>query len=1064
MTFDVELLEITKNNMAEAQFMAANFINKKLRNRIFFNAIAAESVINYIGKLGIDISNLANIHSIKRIVEKIDISDIILSNIHIDVRVAFDKAGVYIPKSHSALSIVPDIYAVLKYDNNFEKINLIGFFNPSEVQLHSANAEYYFVDAEQFKSPFEMLNYINNYDSSTEKNISQEEMLKGRELSIKVADHDISDSEFKDFMQLLVKSSTLRASVLEYDNFETLASNVAIALRINKKEQNEMQNSVVDFDDFIGMNESNEENNSDTENETAEDFNGDSMLEDDITDELTGNNEDIVQDNQDKNNNNIGEIIETAGAIGSTALGIAATAQNIAKGTVSGEAIELAALAGETIGNQDLNNENSQVEINKDTENNADNSQDLFESDTDINMTEDFEEQELPDFIEDSNENTDFDFGDNNDGIDQPENIDLDFKPNDIDINEENQLSTETDSLGNYNEPDTAEQEFDINEDTDSDFSDFEKEMELQAAEDFIEDNTETTQPDKIKSDQDSNSNIYDDISEETLTDKDKIINGMTDISIDKDLQIEGNNFEGIIEDESISADFENNIETKDDEQMPELTDDIVTTEEVTENTENENLLPDDSIQNESVNNDLLEEKTQEDLEINLDQDDNLLIDFEELEDNSNLNDHNEPIEEQDENVISLNEIEESELPNENIKTDDEELKSIDTINLDMEDSTLVLPDYQTDKTTSSENVFDFDQIPSETEEPQAEDVNYELINLSEIEGNSTEDISNAEVSFADNEPPNFEDIPLSFENSETDYASIEDLDLNSAEITPINTVKENSTIITDKNQNPGEIIIDINKNDSELDLSGENQHLEELYNNDVLDGNSGLDNDVRVVNEKGKSVPVVALAGGLTVFIILAGLIIFSIAKFMTPQQNTNNEMAGNMDIQNNMGGNVPEMNINNNGIAMNNTNQDFGRRNNPQQSPAIQQNQNNLKQIPDTAFMSVRKLSWEVPDYISFDGNFKQYFQSAGKSLKAALSSDLLLATDYAYSDQIRISVTYDRSGALKNTKLLLSSGSSQVDNIVLQSVNQTLKVLKAPNSVGNDESTTVILKIYL
>lgn len=322
MTFDVELLEITKNNMAEAQFMAANFINKKLRNRIFFNAIAAESVINYIGKLGIDISNLANIHSIKRIVEKIDISDIILSNIHIDVRVAFDKAGVYIPKSHSALSIVPDIYAVLKYDNNFEKINLIGFFNPSEVQLHSANAEYYFVDAEQFKSPFEMLNYINNYDSSTEKNISQEEMLKGRELSIKVADHDISDSEFKDFMQLLVKSSTLRASVLEYDNFETLASNVAIALRINKKEQNGMQNSVVDFDDFIGMNESNEENNSDTENETAEDFNGDSMLEDDITDELTGNNEDIVQDNQDKNNNNIGEIIETAGAIGSTALGI----------------------------------------------------------------------------------------------------------------------------------------------------------------------------------------------------------------------------------------------------------------------------------------------------------------------------------------------------------------------------------------------------------------------------------------------------------------------------------------------------------------------------------------------------------------------------------------------------------------------------------------------------------------------------------------------------------------------------------------------------------------------
>jgi len=74
------------------------------------------------------------------------------------------------------------------------------------------------------------------------------------------------------------------------------------------------------------------------------------------------------------------------------------------------------------------------------------------------------------------------------------------------------------------------------------------------------------------------------------------------------------------------------------------------------------------------------------------------------------------------------------------------------------------------------------------------------------------------------------------------------------------------------------------------------------------------------------------------------------------------------------------------------------------------------------------------------------------------------LLLATDYTYSDQIRISITYDRAGNFKNSKILLSSGSSQVDNIVLQSVNQTLRALKAPNSLGNDESTTLILKIYL
>ena len=76
MNYDVEMLEITKDNLAEAQFVAANFINKTLQNRIFFNVIGAESVIWYLNKLGVNVSNLSNIHSIKRIVEKIDIADI----------------------------------------------------------------------------------------------------------------------------------------------------------------------------------------------------------------------------------------------------------------------------------------------------------------------------------------------------------------------------------------------------------------------------------------------------------------------------------------------------------------------------------------------------------------------------------------------------------------------------------------------------------------------------------------------------------------------------------------------------------------------------------------------------------------------------------------------------------------------------------------------------------------------------------------------------------------------------------------------------------------------------
>ena len=119
--------------------------------------------------------------------------------------------------------------------------------------------------------------------------------------------------------------------------------------------------------------------------------------------------------------------------------------------------------------------------------------------------------------------------------------------------------------------------------------------------------------------------------------------------------------------------------------------------------------------------------------------------------------------------------------------------------------------------------------------------------------------------------------------------------------------------------------------------------------------------------------------------------------------------------------------------------------------------------KTLAPTQFIEVRKLSWEAPDYVGADQAFRQYFQSAGKSLKLSLTSDLLLANEYIYSDQARVSINFGQDGTFKDAKILLSSGSQQVDKIVLQTVNQTLRVLKAPHSVGKDTSTTVILKIY-
>ena len=82
----------------------------------------------------------------------------------------------------------------------------------------------------------------------------------------------------------------------------------------------------------------------------------------------------------------------------------------------------------------------------------------------------------------------------------------------------------------------------------------------------------------------------------------------------------------------------------------------------------------------------------------------------------------------------------------------------------------------------------------------------------------------------------------------------------------------------------------------------------------------------------------------------------------------------------------------------------------------------------------------------------------------MKLSLSSDLLLATEYAYSDQIQVDVVVSKDGVVKDSKILQSSGSTQIDNIVLRTVNDTLKVVKAPAGVIVGDNIHLTLKIYL
>lgn len=1178
MNLETELVEITKDNLAEAQFMASNFIDVSVQNRVFFNVIGAEAIISYLEKLGVDTEGIASIHSIKRIVEKVDIADVILKNIHIDVRVVFNEYEIFVPKSHYDLGIVPDIYAVLKYDKSFQRINFIGFFEPSAINLNNFNGEYYFIEPEKLKSPFEMIDFINAYDASTDKNINDTQMLRGRELSVAVADHDVTDEEFNEFISLLLKSSDLRNAVLEYDNFETLASKVATALQVSKSSLD--QNEVVDFDDFVNMTDApadevqDSESANEVKDENPQDLNGDSMLDD-------------IVDGVKVAGGAIGAISAAAGAVeGAKAFGAKA---------VSDEAIELAGIAGDVVAdateellddgisdnidttkvldedivlsdnleeNAEISDEDSQTHISQDESQYDEVVENVSETDSSVYVEETHtKESEPTDLLSNEEQNLDtsenIEIEDDIFGEDISDFPKLDLSEEDLTLDEVSEDTSVADKEDLSSDAETFEQENDKEDTIAENIIDESSNEPVQHLSDELSDEEKFDDTDKTE----ESSEIPSDIGEQILEPEQTFDSGDLTLNeeelnldnFDSDLNLDG--FDDFITEEPSESEIAVSeiAEQKDDNDGGfELTEDanisetesVIIESDLSEDTENTVISEDESIEN------IL--KTDEEIIIN-DEDKNIpdensdaegegLFDIgESLDiDSDGFSDIFDSANDSDFDIGEISEVPTGEVPDEpynsesidfdkndvnsdtkdvdisttdgnvsendadvkiskedissvldDIESGDDDLVISDTqdapageneeFKADLEDISdgvgLELPEYVSEEKRPalaeySEDAHDFDELPTEQVEEHTDSDEYGLVNFSDFADAPTSEPYNAEVSFADAEDfANFETVAPIDDNSEIDYFaddSAVDILLSS------DTVKENSFVITDKNHNPGEIFIDINKDSSKVDISGGNEHLEELYNNNstVIPDENGLNSDTPVVNEKGKIIPIVLGVGGLALVIMIASIIILSVSKFMNPVPKDNEPLVtDNTALNNNLGNDVPTVNPDSSNVVMNDNTQPQSTV--PQQPGSAVNNAQNTqnataqqtaKPIPATSFLSVRKLSWEVPDYVSFDTNFKQYFQSAGKSLKASLSSDLLLATDYTYSDQIRVSILYNKDGSFSQAKILLSSGSAQVDNIVLQSVNQTLKVLKAPNSVGNDQSTTVILKIYL
>lgn len=1211
------LIYIEQENKTEAEFMSRSFVTSDIKNRAYINALGAELILKYLSSEGVNVNNVHNLHSISKILEKIDISDIELPNIHIDVRVVFDENQIFIPKSHFEMDILPDIYAVLKLSKDFTYVEFLGYFAPKLINKKNQNKDYYFIEKEKLSSPNTFTKFVKDFAGMTSKSLSQDEILRGRELSIAMADHNITDEDQKELIYLLLQSDELRDSVLEFDNFETLSYSVGSSMEQSpvdnvieaeivspqEEETNQAEEMLEDSELLENENTSEEDlaENDDSEqlteetpaednieeitSDNSEDLNNNEIelstnttediildesffnMEDDEstleTHELTNpeQNESSIEENTEtdkdtskidaseyllsledeeetkpsdnpeqdtKTENALGDVVKNtiektaeaatiAGAIAaeSQVAGAAETVKNTI--SASKDAIKLAGVSGEIV--RDLINKNlgkqeehldkidyaktktnateipenisaydlssAKLEANIEAEQSG-----QFDSPTDldslqkVNTTPKGYNENIEQDIIDLGEMESVELGhveENTDGIVDLNNLSQVDSPTKPVKNLEEKISTQDEDKG-MDLPDLNS--FTINDDGTSSLDNLD-----------INFNNEQPHEENLI---DFNMNSGEIVIENNESPID--IGNSSQVNPEEELVLDDDFAENLMSDEpenTTSQDDNSKEEEKDEEHAP-LESDTSIEEPTLDDTSLPSLDMGDGLtldENLTLGTDIVAEEPLLDVDNS-------------IEDNSTSQENANTEQVLAEPISEINDTEDL--------TIEEPIAADDTLNDDLDTTNLTDVDSNTEDLISESNKddeTDMDDLNSllsdlEANEPQndlqEDDITEIQEDLPSVETpldeelQTIEDDEHLEENNEQNqdwlEEPNYDDLqdvepiqqdesefinePQSDDNSDTinDGEAVEELnDEDFIQEPPEEerhfNVVENSTVITDKEFSPREIEIDINNPEIQLQPEGPEQ-LEDLYDENS-ENTTMLQNPGRLTRGNPQNGKVGLGMGlgivGVIISIIIVGIIGFSISKMVkkpsdeAPEPITDDAVPTSSD---NGVNDANTLNVDQNNVV--NMDSQVPTPVKKQQAATLpktitQAPTQTKKSIPETSYIDVRKVSWEVPDYISYNANFRQYFQSAGKSLKLSLTSDLLLATDYAYSDQARVSILFDKDGTFKDAKILLSSGSAQIDNIVLQTVNQTLRVLKAPHSIGNDESTTVILKIY-
>ena len=108
------------------------------------------------------------------------------------------------------------------------------------------------------------------------------------------------------------------------------------------------------------------------------------------------------------------------------------------------------------------------------------------------------------------------------------------------------------------------------------------------------------------------------------------------------------------------------------------------------------------------------------------------------------------------------------------------------------------------------------------------------------------------------------------------------------------------------------------------------------------------------------------------------------------------------------------------------------------------------------------VQNVSWEIPSNVTKDEQ-KMFLQQTGKTIRLNLQNDLLLSNEALVNSKVKFEIRFLRDGNIDEIIPVKSSGSEAVDEIIKQSIENTMHYIRPPKGsfVGKRNAITLVIE---